>query len=187
MKRAAALTLALALAAAPASAQMDHDMDHGMDHDAMHAGASLEAVTGLYETVRGYLMATAEQASQELYDYRPTDEVRSFGEILGHVANAGYLFCGNAVGEEPPQVGNAEELGSKAEIVAALRASFEFCDMAHAMDADRAGEAVSFFGQDHTRLSVLAFNMGHDFEHYGNLVTYMRINGMVPPSSQGQQ
>ena len=183
MKRSTLTALvALALAAMPASAQMDQDMDH----DAMHAGASLEGVRGLYQTVRGYLMATAEQASQELYDYRPTDEVRSFGEILGHVANAGYAFCAAAAGMDRPQVGNAEELGSKAEIVAALRASFEFCDQAHAMDGDRAGEAVNLFGQDHTRLSALAFNMGHDFEHYGNLVTYMRINGMVPPSSQGQ-
>jgi len=170
----ASVTIALTLAAAPsaASAQMG---DHG----------SLSGVQGLYETVKGYLTATAEQASQELYDYRPTDEVRSFGEILGHVANAGYAFCSRALGEEAPQRGDAEQLGSKAEIMEALEASFEYCDRAYAMDPGMTGEAVNLFGQDHTRLSVLAFNMGHDFEHYGNLVTYMRINGMVPPSSQG--
>lgn len=178
MRRALAAALLALFAAAPASAQMDHDMNHD-------GSASLEGVQGLYQTVRGHLLASAEQASQELYDYRPTDEVRSFGEILGHVANAGYAFCAGAMGEDAPQRGNAEELGSKAEIQAALEASFEYCDRAYGMDAGMADDGVTFFGQDHTRLSVLAFNMGHDFEHYGNLVTYMRINGMVPPSSQG--
>lgn len=170
----ATATIILALVAAPsaASAQMGDD-------------ASLSGVRGLYETVKGYLTASAEQASQDLYDYRPTDEVRSFGEILGHVANAGYAFCSRALGEEPPSKGDAEELDSKAELMEALQASFEYCDGAYAMDPGMTGEAVNLFGQDHTRLSVLAFNMGHDFEHYGNLVTYMRINGMVPPSSQG--
>lgn len=172
MKNALVAALAALCIATPASAQMTED-------------ASLAGVQGLYETVRGYLLASAEQAPQELYDYRPTDEVRSFGEIVGHVANAGYMFCAGALGEDAPQMGDAEELGSKAELLEALRGSFEYCDQAHAMDAGQADESVQFFGQDHTRLSVLAFNMGHDFEHYGNLVTYMRINGMVPPSSQG--
>lgn len=167
-----AAVMALCLTAVPSGAQMSDD-------------ASLAGVRGLYETVRGYLVATAEQASQELYDYRPTDEVRSFGEILGHLANSGYAFCSRAAGEEMPDRGDAEQLGSRAEIMAALRASFEYCDDAYAMDPGMTGEPVDLFGQEHTRLSVLAFNMGHDFEHYGNLVTYMRINGMVPPSSQG--
>jgi uncharacterized damage-inducible protein DinB len=157
---------------ATASAQM-------MDGD-----ASLAGVRGLYQTVRGYLVATAEQASQELYDYRPTDEVRSFGEILGHVANSGYMFCAGATGMQAPRMADAEKLGSKAEITEALKASFAYCDDAYDMDSG-VDDAVTFFGQQHTRLSVLAFNMGHDFEHYGNLVTYMRLNGMVPPSSQG--
>ncbi|MGD2070752.1 MAG: DinB family protein [Gemmatimonadota bacterium] len=152
---------------------------------AQDADASLAGVRGLYETVRGYIMATAEQVPEDLYDYRPTEEVRTLGQILGHVANAGYLFCAPAGGMEQPQVGNAEELGSKAEIQAALEASFEYCDQAYGMDGSMVDEGVTFFGQPHTRLSVLSFNMAHDFEHYGNLVTYMRANGMVPPSSQG--
>lgn len=172
MRRALATLLLTLLATAPASAQMNH-------------GASLEGVQGLYQTVRDYLLASADQASQELYGYRPTDQVRSFGEILGHVTNASYSFCAAAMGEEAPQRANAEELTSKAEITSALGEAFQYCDRAYGMDAGRAEEGVTFFGQEHTRLSVLAFNMGHDFEHYGNLVTYMRLNDMVPPSSQG--
>jgi uncharacterized damage-inducible protein DinB len=178
MSRAVNAALALLLAAAPAAAQMDH----GGHHD---GSPSLEGVRGLHETVRGYLLASAEQASPELWDYRPTEEVRSFGEIVGHVANAGYAFCAAAMGTSPPPRENAEELGSQAEVVEALRGSFDYCEDAYRMDPERADEPVTLFGQEHTRLSALAFNMGHNYEHYGNLVTYMRINGMVPPSSRG--
>lgn len=167
------IPLAALLIASPASAQMSHGGD-----------ASLAAMRGLYETVRGYITAAAEQMPEADYAFKPTPEVRSFGQLLGHVANAGYAFCAGATGEQGPTVADAEKLASKAEIVAALHASFAFCDKAHQMDPMKGGEAVDFFGQQHTRLSVLAFNMGHDFEHYGNMVTYLRLKGMVPPSSQ---
>lgn len=170
MKR-AWLALTALLVATPLSAQMGQN------------DASLAGVRGLYQTVRGYITAAAQQMPEDKYSYRPTDEVRSFGEIVGHVANAGYLFCAPVKGEQAPQKPNAEKLGSKAEIVAALQDAFAYCDGAYQVsDADA---PLQFFGQQHTKLSVLAFNMGHSFEHYGNLVTYMRLNGMVPPSSQG--
>lgn len=171
MKKAWLVPAALLLAA-PASAQM------------AHGDGSVAGVTALYQTVRGYLTAAAEQMPEEKYSFRPTPEVRSFGEIVGHVANSSYLFCAPVRGEEAPQMADAEKLETKAELVAALKGAFEYCDAAHELSAADAGAALQFFGQPHTKLSVLAFNMGHDFEHYGNLVTYMRLNGMVPPSSQ---
>jgi len=162
------------LAATPVSAQMNHMSD-----------GSLAGVRSVYETVRGYIIAAAEQMPEEDYGFKPTPEVRSFGQIVGHVANAGPMFCGAAMGETAPAMGDAEKMASKAEIVAALEASFAFCDRAYRMDATKTGEPMEFFGAKHTRMSVLAFNLGHDFEHYGNLVTYMRLKGLVPPSSQG--
>jgi len=170
MKR-AWLALAALLVATPVSAQMGQ------------GDGSLAGVRGLYQTVRGYITASAEQMPEDKYAYRPTEEVRSFGQIIGHVANAQYMFCAPVRGQQAPQMGDAEKLTSKAEIVAALKAAFEYCDAAYQIDDP--GAALQFFGQPNTKLSVLAFNMGHDFEHYGNLVTYMRLNGMVPPSSQG--
>jgi uncharacterized damage-inducible protein DinB len=110
--------------------------------------------------------------------------VRSFGELVGHIANAGYMFCATAKGEESPSKQDIEKLTSKAELVAALNASFTYCDAAYEITGMNALEPVKLFGQDHTRLSTLEFNMGHDFEHYGNMVTYMRIKGLTPPSSQ---
>jgi uncharacterized damage-inducible protein DinB len=171
MKR-ASLALAALLVAAPLSAQMDH------------GDGSVAGVKGLYETVRGYIVAAAEQMPEDKYSYQPTDEVRTFGQILGHVANAGYMFCAPVRGQEAPSMPNAEELTTKAEIVAALKGSFEYCDQAHDLNMMDAASSLQFFGQQHTKLSVLAFNIAHDFEHYGNLVTYLRLNGMVPPSSQ---
>lgn len=171
MKR-AWLALTALLVATPLSAQMGQ------------GDGSVAGVRGLYQTVRGYITAAAEQMPEDKYAYRPTEEVRSFGQIIGHVANAGYLFCAPVRGQQAPDTGDAEKLMSKAELVAALKASFEYCDAAYQLSGTDAGAALQFFGQPHTKLSVLAFNMGHAFEHYGNLVTYMRLNGMVPPSSQ---
>jgi len=174
MKNRALTALAMLLAvSAPASAQM-------ADGDGSVAG-----IRGLYETVRGYIVAAAEQVPEADYSFKPTPEVRSFGELVGHVANAQYLFCAPVLGEQAPQMGDAEKLMSKAELVAAVKAAFEFCDRAYAADASKMSASMQFFGQPHTGLSVLAFNMSHDFEHYGNMVTYMRLKGMVPPSSQG--
>jgi len=166
------IPLAALLVSTPVTAQMNHG-------DA----ASLAGIRALNETARGYITAAAEQVTEANFAFKPTPEVRSFGQLLGHVANSGYAFCAGATGEKAPTVPNAEKLATKAEIVSALKASFAYCDKAYAMDAMRLGEKLDFFGQPHTRLSVLAFNMGHNFEHYGNIVTYMRLKGMVPPSS----
>ncbi len=169
----ACLTLAALLAASPTSAQTSNGAD-----------PSLAGVRGLYETVRGYIRAAADEVSEADYAFKPTPEVRSFGQLVGHVANAGYMFCAGALGEEAPSMPDAEKLATKAELVSALEASFEYCDRAHQISATKAAEPVTFFGQQHTRLSVLTFNMGHAFEHYGNIVTYMRLKDMVPPSSR---
>ena len=164
--------LATLLVATPASAQMSHN------------DASLAGIRGLYQTVRGYVTRAAEQMPEEHYSFKPTPDVRSFGQLVGHLANAQYQFCAGTMGETAPSLPDAEQLTSKAELVAAVRAAFRYCDRAYQMDAAKADEAVDLFGTPHTRLSSLAFNMGHDFEHYGNIVTYMRLKGLVPPSSQ---
>lgn len=175
MKRFLTVTALSALAAtAPLTAQMNHGQD-----------GSLAGIRGLHQQVGGFITAAAEQMPEADYGFKPTPEVRSFGELVGHVANATRMFCTSATGAARTPAPDAEKLASKAEIVAALKDAFASCDAAYTMDAMKAGESLDFFGQKHTRLSVLAFNMGHNYEHYGNIVTYMRLKGMVPPSSQG--
>lgn len=138
----------------------------------------------LYEMVKGYLIASAEQMPEEKYGYKPTPEVRSFGQIIGHVASSQYGFCSTALGEKSPVTEDMEKRTTKASLVQGLKDAFAYCEKAYAMSDADAARMTKLFGSDRTRMFVLMFNVSHDFEHYGNLVTYMRENGMVPPSSQ---
>ena len=108
------------------------------------------------------------------------------GALFGHIADANISICGTASGMTSPAVGG-EKLTTKAAIQKALADSFAACDHAFSMiNAGNMNESVTLFGSmKHSRIGAMAFNTGHDFEHYGNIVTYMRINGMVPPSSGG--
>jgi hypothetical protein len=120
-----------------------------------------------------------------VYAFKPTPEVRSFGELIAHIAGSQSMFCALALGETAPAE-DAVEKGTKtkAALIAALEASNKDCSRAYAQ-ADRAvTPMVDVFGEKHSRFSVLVQNAMHDDEHYGNIVTYMRINHMVPPSSK---
>ena len=145
------------------------------------------SLTALYNVTTGHLKATAQMVPEELYGYQPTDEVRTMGQILAHVAGAQFLFCSAAAGEDNPSGENFEETATdKASIMAALDAGVAYCDGVYANTSDARGQdMIEFFGNEMAVSGVLAFNAAHNYEHYGNLVTYMRINGMVPPSSGG--
>jgi uncharacterized damage-inducible protein DinB len=171
------LTIAATLAVVPAAA-----VAQGMGQG--HQAVGINSIKPLYEQFKGWIIASAEQMPEADYAYQPTAEVRTFGQMVGHVANAGYAFCAGAMGEERPSMPNAEEMTSKAELVEAIKASFAYCDKAYAMPESKAMEQTTFFGREGSRLWVLNFNVTHIAEHYGNFVTYMRMKGMVPPSSQ---
>lgn len=171
---------ALALFAAPSYAQMG---DHAQMAD--RSMAIRNGLRGTYDSVKDWITKSADQVSEDLYSFKPTPEVRSLGELFGHVANANFMICSGAAGEKSPNTADFEKVTAKAEIVKGLRASFAYCDQAFdGMTEAKAHETITFFGQQQPRLSVLAFNTSHDYEHYGNIVTYMRLKGMVPPSSQ---
>lgn len=151
---------------------------------AARAQAVTQSLQRLHEVSNTYIMSTAEMLDEELYAYRPTDEVRSTGEILGHIANAQFMFCSAAAGEENPNGENFEERTTRAGLIEALEMGFTYCDGVYDGMTDEAGAgSVDLFGGPNTAHGVLAFNSAHNFEHYGNLVTYMRMNGIVPPSS----
>ena len=153
---------------------------------AQTAADTRAGVKSMFDIVKGNLTKTADQASDELYAFKPTAEVRTLGQMLGHVANANYMICAIAAGEKSPATSDAEKLTAKADIQKALAGSFAYCDAVWGKIAGEKGyEPVDVFGMKHTRASAMAFNAAHDWEHYGNLVTYMRLKGMVPPSSQG--
>jgi hypothetical protein len=112
--------------------------------------------------------------------------VRSLGQIIGHIADGNFSICSAAAGENAPQSGVEKGKTSKGDLVAALNDSIAYCDKVFASMDDRKGsETVKFFAGNQTpRLSMLAFNNSHCNEHYGNLVTYMRLENIVPPSSE---
>jgi uncharacterized damage-inducible protein DinB len=172
MKRLPTLLLSFLLLPAAAAAQQ------GDDH-------VMQSSRQLYEAGKGFVMGTAEQSPEEDYAYRPTESVRTLGQILGHIADAHFLICSIGLGEQNPNSSSAEQANlSKADMIAALRRSYEYCDRAYQLTASALAAPADLFGQPTTRFHALNLNVSHDFEHYGNLVTYVRMRGRVPPSSQ---
>jgi uncharacterized damage-inducible protein DinB len=110
--------------------------------------------------------------------------VRSLGQIIGHVANAQYFFCATALGEQGPKDDIEKTRTSKADLVAALKESTKYCGRAYQQTDRAVQQSVKLFGEQRTRLFTLGLNAAHNAEHYGNLVTYLRLNGIVPPSSR---
>jgi len=147
--------------------------------------AAVAAVTPRYNDLAGWLVQTVEQMPESLYSFKPNPEVRSTSELIGHVANAHYLFCSGAMGQPEPEHADFEKVTDRATLVDGMKASVAYCDTAYQMSDADAMQETQFFGSTMTRLAVLVWNATHDGEHYGNLVVYMRANGMVPPSSQG--
>lgn len=152
------------------------------------SASSIASIRAAHDVAKDYLSKAAAMVSEENYAFKPTPEVRSLGEVIAHVADANFGICGMASGQKPPMSGIEKSKKTKAELTAALAESLKFCDAAFASLTDaNANETVKFFlPGTHTRLGVLAFNNAHQFEHYGNVVTYMRLKGMVPPSSAGK-
>jgi uncharacterized damage-inducible protein DinB len=139
---------------------------------------------GQFDMIKANVVKTANKVGPELYSFKPTPEVRSLGEILGHIADANFGICAAAAGEKPTQSGY-EKKTAKDEIIKGLNDSIAYCDKVIASLDDTKGAAiVPFFGMQMPKLGILYFNVSHNNEHYGNLVTYMRLKGIIPPSSE---
>jgi len=141
------------------------------------------AAKAQWDMIKGNITKTAAKVGEENYSFKPTPAVRSLGEILGHVADSNFGICATAAGEKPPATG-FEKKTAKADIVKGLNDSIAYCDKVIAsLDDTKGAEMVKFIGPT-PKLMVINFNTGHCNEHYGNLVTYMRLKGIVPPSSE---
>lgn len=140
------------------------------------------------DLIRGIILRTADKIPEDLYAFKATPEVRSVAGILGHIADGNILICTFAKGEKPSFDPVHEKKTTRADLVAALKESFAFCDQVFAATTDANGSTeVEMFGRKTPKLAALAFNNNHMMEHYGNLVTYMRLNKIVPPSSERSQ
>lgn len=143
-----------------------------------------------YGIIKGYVTRAAAKMPEEQYSFRPAPEVRSFAQLIGHLADSNYRLCSVLAGQDPPRDAGIERTAkSKADLVTALSESFTYCDGQYAAMTDAAGTPIVKFeaGSEGARvpiqmprLTVLAFHTAHAFEHYGNVVTYMRLKGVVP-------
>ena len=150
-----------------------------------------DAIRNGWNGAKGNLTRATDAMPDAKFNFKPVDTVRTYGQIVAHVAGANYIFCAAARGEKAPYAEDHFEktATTKGAIAKALADSMAYCDAAYqALDDRRAAEMVAApFGNGKApRASALIGNTGHLQEHYGNLVTYLRINGIVPPSSSGQ-
>ena len=148
-----------------------------------------QSIRDEWNGVKGNLQKSATAMPEAKFGFKPVDTVRTYGQILAHVAGANYNFCAAARGEKSPFAEDAFEktATTRAAIIKAVEDSIKYCDTAYAsLDDRKAAEMIdgAFGGGKTARAAALMGNTGHVQEHYGNLVTYMRINGVVPPSSQ---
>ena len=141
---------------------------------------------------RNTIVRTAERMPEEFYDMRPgaQQEVRTFGQQVGHLANYNFLWCSQAKGEKNPNTANLEKLSTKAYFLKALTDAFAFCEPVYAALTDASGTQMVDItlenGQQrrNLRLGLLTLNYGHNNEIYGSMVTYLRIKNIVPPASE---
>lgn len=147
----------------------------------------------MHATIRRNLAEAAEDMPADEYSFRPTPQVRTFGQIIDHLVTANLFFCSQAAGEKPPAAMYAQ-LKGKAALVKALDESLAYCDKIYAATTDanfmhpvQIGPGVGMGPANTVRGAVLMFNTAHNNEHYGNIVVYMRLKGLVPPSTARAQ
>jgi uncharacterized damage-inducible protein DinB len=137
-----------------------------------------------YGSVKKILVGYAEKMPEKNYNFKPTDTVRTYGQIIGHIAESQYFFCSIVLGEKNPAPEIEKTKTSKADLIAALKDAFTYCDKAYDGMIDATGaQIVKLMGTDTPKLSVLFANLQHTAGHRGNLVTYLRIKNIVPPTS----
>jgi len=160
----------------------------------MAASPIRDSVKGYYDNLRTWITKSADVMAEKDYAFHPATmpaadkaEIRTFGGLIGHIAQENFIFCAAATGDQPPAGSDAiDKKTAKADLQKALADSFAYCDKVWAGTTDKNGASAATlpFGLGKsTRLGTLVFNSTHDSEHYGNIVTYLRGKGIVPPSS----
>ena len=139
---------------------------------------------GIYGMAQKNIVKAAEKMPEEAYAFKPSPDVRSFGQLVGHLADAQFMMCSLVLGEKVVPRDVEKTKTSKADLVAALKESCAFCERAYKITDADAAKPMELFGMKMNGFAVLGLGLAHGYEHYGNMVTYMRIKGIVPPSSE---
>ncbi len=141
-------------------------------------------VQGRYAQVKGFVIKAAENMPAENYTFKPTPDIRTFARVVNHVTEAQFHGCGALNGSSEAKAA-PPETADKAVIVDALKASFAECDKAFGglTDANMT-EMVQAGSAKRSRLGIAWGTVSHDNEQYATLALYMRLQGLVPPSSE---
>jgi len=145
-----------------------------------------------YMRNRATIVRTAEKMPEEFYNLRPgtQENVRTFGQQVGHLANFNFLWCSQAKGEKNPNSQNLEKLGTKAEFLKAVNDAFAYCDPVYSSLTDASGAQMIDITQENgrqtrnLRLGLLTLNFAHNNEIYGSMVIFLRMKDIVPPASE---
>jgi hypothetical protein len=138
-----------------------------------------------YNGLKANILKSADKMPEDLYSFKPTPDIRVFARILTHVIEAQTASCGFVNGTSPADFPKTPaETAPKAEIVAALKVSFDSCDKAFATLTDaNATELLSAGRGKRSRVGLLWGTVSHDNEQYAQLATYMRLKNITPPSA----
>jgi len=138
-----------------------------------------------WESTRNLVIGIVEVMPEDKYDFKPTPAVRTFRDNVIHLVAENYLFFGRVAGEN---LGNpAQNLKSRDELLKALRESYDYGAKVWAgLTEEKALEMIEVRGQKVQRWSAILGAIQDNMNHYGNLVVYIRLNGLVPPRSAGR-
>ena len=181
----AAAILAAATLAIPAHAQDAAKKDAAVKP----APSASQAVLEAWNYTGKKLITMAEDFPEEKYDFKPTPAQRSFAEQLLHVAGSNYFFTNLATGQKPPaeEDPKRDQYKTKADVVGFVKKSFGDGAAAIKAKGDKGMSElmVDPFSHQQTRVSDFAYGfVEHGGEHYGQLVVYYRLSGLVPPESR---
>jgi uncharacterized damage-inducible protein DinB len=142
-----------------------------------------------YDLIKRDIVEAAQAVPDGEYSFKPTPQVRSFGELIGHAADVNAFYCGIAGGTNPKwQDTNEKTITTKADLIKALNAATAKCDDVIGKTTEsNALSLVPAGPRDQMRIMVILDNVAHLNEHYGNIVTYMRLKNHVPPSTLREQ
>jgi len=138
-----------------------------------------------YNQMKRFITTQAERMPEGDYGFKPAADIRTFGQLVGHIADYNYIFCAPARGGVNPMAGTSlENTPSKARLLEVLAMSFAFCDEAFGTLTDTSAlEMVSQGANQVTRVGSLVPVLVHGYEEYGYSAVYARMRGVVPPST----
>jgi hypothetical protein len=131
------------------------------------------------------MVDAADLMPAEKYGFKPTPEMNSFGHVVMHIAQSNNFLCSKISGQAAPEVKLADT-DAKEKLVAALKASFEYCSTALAgVDDSKLGDSLTLFGNRQTSRAGALITLSDDwYDHYGAQAIYLRLNGILPPTAQ---